>query len=142
MSVQPNEFPGRFDRTIPVTSRVKPLSALTAVTDNFTNQWHRKIDNQIAVNGLFSYADLPHPVVEAAPERVYVTVADVDDLAGWLHERGGSVHVGPEFEGYRPYVLHTWTDARSDGFQVEIRVSCSVPVAADVLPEVRAAVTA
>lgn len=99
-------------------------------------------DNRIAVEILLGYTALPHPVIVPTPERVHVTVADVDDLAVWLHERGGEVHVSPEFEGSRLYVLHTRTDEDRNGSSVEIWVSCSVPSSASVLHEITAAVAA
>lgn len=99
-------------------------------------------DNRIAVEILLDYTALPHPVVVPTPERVHVTVADVDDLALWLHERGGTVRVSPEFDGCQQYVLHTRTDEDRNGASVEVWVSCSVPSYTSVLHEVTAAVAA
>lgn len=99
-------------------------------------------DNRIAVEILFDYTSLPHPSVVATPERVHVMVADPDDLGVWLYERGGEVHVSPEFEDCRQYVLHTRTDEDRNGASVEIWVSCSVPSHAAVMHEITDAVVA
>jgi hypothetical protein len=139
VSIQPTEFPGRSDRTIPV-ARVVPLAAMPSAGD-FLARDRAICDNRTAVQPLLDSSDLPRLVVLPLPERVHITVADVDDIGRWMHERGGTLHVSGEFEGVQSWVLTTCTDRRADGSVVEIRVSCSVPVDASVLPEVRAAVT-
>lgn len=132
---EPSDFPLFPDRTIPVT-RI-PTPPQTAV-----ERLAAQSDNRFAVEWMVDYLDLPHPVVVPTHERVYVTVADADDLLPWLYERGGRVHVAPAFEGFKTYVLHTRTDPRSDGSTVEVWVSCSVHEDASVYGDILAAVAA
>jgi hypothetical protein len=100
---------------------------LQPVTDDFAVRMERISDNRIAVEFMVGEHSLPGSLV-ATPELVNVTVADINDLARWMGTRGGESRVSPPFEGVRLYVLDTYTDARSDGSRVLVRVSCAVPV--------------
>jgi hypothetical protein len=131
VSIDPTQFPGRFTGHRPV-----PLSAVPTA-----RRFEALSDNRIAVESLLDSTDLPAPVVVPSPDRVHVTVADIDDLAEWVLARGGRVLVSVPFEGVRTYVLITHTDRRADGSRVEVRVSCAVPEGAAVMPEIAAAVT-
>ncbi|MFI5525036.1 hypothetical protein [Streptomyces platensis] len=130
MSIDPTQFPGRFSGHHPV-----PLSAVPA-----GRRFEATSDNRIAVEALIDSTRLMAPVLVPSPDRVHVTVADIDDLAEWMLFRGGRVLVSREFEGVRTYVLITHTDRRADGSRVEVRVSCAVPEGAAVMPEIAAAV--
>ena len=130
MSINPTDFPGRFSGHHPV-----PLAAVPA-----GRRFEATSDNRIAVEALIDSTELPAPVIVPSPDRVHVTVADIDDLAEWVLSRGGRTLVSREFEGVRTYVLITHTDRRADGSRVEVRVSCAVPEGAAVMPEIAAAV--
>lgn len=94
-------------------------------------------DNRSAINTLFDSTALPHPSVTPLPDGVLVTVADVDDLDRWHHEVGGMVAVGPEYCGFRLWVLRAEVE-RAAGPLV-VWVSASVPSRAAVMPELAAA---
>ncbi|MFI9079175.1 hypothetical protein ACIGW8_22345 [Streptomyces sioyaensis] len=130
MSTNPIDFPGRFTGHAPVPLHTVPAGRRYEATS----------DNRIAVESLLDATSLPAPVIVPGPDRVHVTVADIDDLAEWVLARGGRVLVSPQFEGVRTYVLITYTDQRADGSRVEVRVSCAVPEGAAVMPEISAAV--
>lgn len=66
---------------------------------------------------------LPAPVVVATHERVYVTVADADDLALWLSVYGGHVHRSLAFDGMQTWTLHQVATGWSDGRDVPVQIS-------------------
>jgi hypothetical protein len=66
---------------------------------------------------------LPAPVVVATPQRVYVTVADTDDLVEWLTVYGGAVHRGPVFDGMQTWTLHQVSSGWSDGRDVPVQIT-------------------
>ncbi len=106
----------------------------------FAANWAATSDNRAAIDRVLSGTDLPHPSVLPLPDGVLVTVGDVDDLDAWHHELGGAVSVGPEFHGFRLWVLRTEIE-RAAGPLVAW-VSASVPVRAAVMPELDAAARA
>jgi hypothetical protein len=129
LSVDPTVFPGRTDRTIPVTR-------IPGGTD-----FERTSDNRVAVEALLGYTQLPAPTVVARPDVVFVTVADVNDLERWLSCLGGVIHVSEAaIEGLQLWTLHTQTPERRGGSRVAIRVSAVVVVGQAVLSEVKRAV--
>lgn len=69
---------------------------------------------------------LPAPVVVATPERVYVTVADTDDLLPWLGRCGGFIRRGPVFDGMQTWTLHLVADGWSDGRAVPVQITAVV----------------
>lgn len=66
---------------------------------------------------------LPAPVVVVTEERVYVTVADTDDLVAWLTVYGGTAHRGPVFDGMQTWTLHQVADGWSDGRSVPVQIT-------------------
>jgi hypothetical protein len=69
---------------------------------------------------------LPAPVVVATPERVYVTVADADDLVAWLAVYGGTAHRSTAFDGMQTWTLHQVSAGWSDGREVPVQISAVV----------------
>lgn len=78
---------------------------------------------------------LPAPVVVATPERVYVTVADADDLAVWLTVYGGSTHRSASFDGMQVWTLHQVSRGWSDGRAVPVQISAVVHEGEPVMHE-------
>lgn len=83
---------------------------------------------------------LPAPVIVATPERVYVTVADTDDLVEWLTVYGGTAHCGPVFDGMQTWTLHLVSSGWSDGRDVPVQISAVAYVDEPVFEELRNAV--
>lgn len=103
--------------------------------------WVLSRDNEFTTRALLDYTPLPAPTLVGRPDAVYVTVADVDDLALWLGALGGTVHVSDPFEGLRMWVLHTRI-TRTNGSTVPVRVSAAAVADEPVLAEIRKAVAA
>lgn len=98
-------------------------------------------DNRLGAQVAIDYLALPAPTLVARPTVVHVTVADVDDLAQWVHALGGEVRRGIEMDGASLWTLRTETPVRGDGSTVAIRVHCPVVAGEDVIAEMYAAVT-
>lgn len=105
--------------------------------------WERMSDNRITFDvwrtGLPGEL-VPVPTVELSPDAVWVTLADMDDLAYWVETAGGVVHRGPEFDGLRVWTLHVDMGPECRGLLV--RVSVVARVDAQVMHTVLAAVAA
>lgn len=61
------------------------------------------------VEMLFNSTNLRRTTVHPTPDYVAVTVASLEDLAGWLEELGGDVVYADVPGGFRSAVLSTWT---------------------------------
>jgi hypothetical protein len=64
--------------------------------------------------------------VVATPDRVFVTVADIDDLVQWLTVYGGTTHRGPVFDGMQTWTLHQTATGWSDGREVPVQITAVV----------------
>lgn len=73
-------------------------------------------------------AQLPAPVVVATDERVFVTVADTDDLVAWMAVYGGTTHRSPVFDGMQTWTLHQVSDGWSDGRVVPVQITAVTQV--------------
>lgn len=69
---------------------------------------------------------LPAPVVVATPDRVYVTVADADDLAQWLAACGGYTRRSAPFDGMQTWTLHLVSGGWADGRAVRVQITAVV----------------
>lgn len=100
-------------------------------------------DNRITFDTWMTFLPgerLPAPSVDVRHDGVFVTVADLDDLAQWVFEFGGPVHLGPIFEGLRVWTLHVATGVEARNLPV--RVSAVGLADADVMDHLRKAVAA
>lgn len=98
-------------------------------------------DNRLAVQVVIDGLGLPAPTLVARPHAVHVTLADVDDLAQWMHALGGEIRRGIETDGASLWTLRTETPARRDGSKVAIRVHVPVVSGEDVIACLYPAVT-
>lgn len=94
----------------------------------FAQQMERQRENRSRFE---TYKDmtgeqLPAPVVVATPDRVYVTVADADDLVEWLTVYGGTAHRSAAFDGMQMWTLHQVSSGWSDGREVPVQISAVV----------------
>jgi hypothetical protein len=91
----------------------------------FADRMERQRENRhrFEVYRDMSGEQLPAPVVVATPERVYVTVADTDDLVAWLTVYGGTTHRGPVFDGMQTWTLHQVAGGWSDGRDVPVQIT-------------------
>jgi hypothetical protein len=111
------------------------------MTTDFMTRFQQAIDNRITFDTWLTFlpgSPLPAPVVDVRHDGVFVTVADLDDLAEWVHECGGPVHRSPEFEGLQVWTLYISTGPESRNLPV--RVSAVGPVDADVMDHLLKAV--
>lgn len=92
---------------------------------SFAAQMERQRENRsrFEIYRTMTGEDLPAPVVVATPQGVFVTVEDTDDLVEWLTVHGGTVHMGPVFEGMQTWTLHQVSDGWSDGHQVPVQIT-------------------
>jgi hypothetical protein len=103
--------------------------------------WGQVSDNRITFDVWRTHlpdGSPPVPTVELSPDAVWVTLADLDDLAYWVEVAGGVVHRSPEFEGLRVWTLHVDTGPECRGLHV--RVSVVARADAQVMHTVLAAV--
>ncbi|MEU6342152.1 hypothetical protein ABZ883_14565 [Streptomyces sp. NPDC046977] len=122
MSERITEFPIPRDRTVVVTRIPEP-------EEPFAVRWARKRDNETTFEVMCNLAErrLVRTWRYISADGAFVNVPDIDDLADWLYEFGGDLKVSRPFEGFRQYVLHTRSEALSDGSFLRVRVACSVP---------------
>ncbi len=119
-----------------------PAAIYGPITPLAPSPWVAARDNEFAVHTLIAYTDLPAPTVIPRPNAVYVIVPDLDDLAAWLEQRGGEIHVSPPFEGVTTWTLYTHTPQRGDGSRVAIRVVAASVAGEPVMHDILAAVAA
>lgn len=83
-----------------------------------------------------------HVAHEATPDRVLVTATDMDVLGEWLYVMGGTVTTVDLPHGQTVWTLRTQTWTDSPTFPVvPVFVSVTLATGADVMHEIRAAVT-
>lgn len=100
------------------------MKNLTDLT--FAQQMERQRENRsrFEIYRTMTGEELPAPVVVPTPERVFVTVADTDDLLQWLAVYGGAAHRSSPFDGMHTWTLHQVSDGWTDGHQVPVQISC------------------
>lgn len=91
----------------------------------FAEQMERQRENRrrFEVYRDMAGEQLPAPVVVATHERVYVTVADTDDLVQWLTVYGGTVRRSAPFDGMQTWTLHQAATGWSDGRDVPVQIA-------------------
>jgi hypothetical protein len=130
---KPTDLPGRSILVLTL-----PKAQLT-----FAEAQTARRRNEVAYETTVTAQELPqaHVAWEALPDRVLVSAAQMDVLAGWLFVMGGQITTTVLPWGQTVWTLHTRTWSDSPEFP-SVPVHVSVTVASDepVMEEVRLAV--
>ncbi|MFF7452164.1 MULTISPECIES: hypothetical protein [unclassified Streptomyces] len=125
------------------TERPTLLHRPATATDSLETRMAMQQTNAYAVRVFLDHTPLPATSMVARPERVHVTLAEVDDLEPWLETLGGRITVREADEsGVEMWTLRTKLPA--DSYSEAIHVWVHVPVVEGelVLHAIRTAVAA
>lgn len=126
--------------TNPTGSPNHSIPVLTLAEAPLKSKYAATRDNADAVQVLIERTGLPAPTLVSEPERVHVMLADVDDLAPWVAELGGTVGAGETPAGLVEWTLRTELTATRRRGAVHIEVHALASHGQAVLPSLRSAV--
>lgn len=123
------------------TSFQTPASGLSFREQQDARQRHER-EYEVTINVL----NLPsqHVAVQATADAVHVFATDMDVLAAWLYEMGGSISKADLPSGVSVWTLRTWTlaDSITSADACPVLVSVTQLSETPVMHEIAAAVAA
>ncbi|MEU1800802.1 hypothetical protein [Streptomyces sp. NPDC019937] len=116
----------------------RPPTEITA----FRRECNARRHNELEFEGTANLRDLPKGSYQAEADAVHVMSTDIDVLAAWLYEMGGTVTTTDTGHGVTVWTLHTRTDVDPGRVACPVRVSVPLVTGSPVMHEIAAAVAA